>query len=94
MFEFLKIITLGATYECQTGGSLPFYLGSTVRGILGHCIREFCCSNQGEKCFLCEKRNDCLYVQCFSNTGGEAGAVNPYTLYVHNEWTDTRQGFI
>lgn len=76
MFEFLKIITLRATYECQTVGYLPPYLGSTVRGILGHCIRDFCCNRQGEKCFRCERKEDCLYVQCFSNTGGEAGAVN------------------
>lgn len=85
MFEFLKIITLRATYECQEGGRLPSYLGSTVRGVLGHCIREFCCDCPSEKCYLCKKKDNCLYVQCFSNTGGEAGAVNPYTLYVHGE---------
>lgn len=85
MFDFFKIITLRATYECQEEGRLPSYLGSTIRGILGHCMRDFCCEYPSEKCFRCEKRNSCLYVQCFSNTGGEAGAVNPYTLYVHGE---------
>ncbi|MDO4272603.1 MAG: CRISPR system precrRNA processing endoribonuclease RAMP protein Cas6 [Eubacteriales bacterium] len=85
MFEFLQIITLRATYECQTGGRLPSYLGSTVRGVLGHCIHDFSCHYQDKKCLDCEKKEECLYVKSFSNTGGEAGAVNPYTLYVHGE---------
>lgn len=83
MFEFIKIITLRASFECQEKGCLPAYLGSAIRGILGHCIREFCCEYPMEKCFRCGKRDACIYVQCFSNTGGEAGAVNPYTLYVY-----------
>lgn len=85
MFEFLKTMTLRVTYECQTEGHLPSYLGSTVRGILGHCIRDFFCDNKFEKCFRCKKKEECVYVQCFSNTGGEAGAVNPYTIYVYGE---------
>ena len=85
MFEFFKLITLRAVYECQEGEELPPYLGSTIRGILGHCIREFCCEFPKLKCFCCDRRKDCLYASCFSNTGGEAGAVNPYTLYVHGE---------
>lgn len=83
MFEFIKIITLRATYECQDEGYLPPYLGSTIRGILGHCMRDFCCEHPDKRCFLCEKKDECVYVQYFSNTGKEAGAVNPYTLYVH-----------
>ena len=85
MFEFINILTLRATYECQEEGRLPSYLGSTIRGILGHCIRDFCCEYPAKRCFQCEKKKGCLYVQCFSNTGGEAGAVNPYVLYVHGE---------
>lgn len=85
MFEFMKILTLRASYECLENGLLPPYLGSTIRGILGHCIREFYCHNNSEKCFLCEERENCPYVQCFSNTGGKAGAVNPYTIYVHGQ---------
>lgn len=85
MFEFIKILTLRATYECQEEGRLPSYLGSTIRGVLGHCIREFCCAYPFQRCFRCERKSTCLYVKCFSNTGGEAGAVNPYVLYVHGE---------
>lgn len=45
MFEFIKAITLRTTYECQSSGSLPGYMGSTIRGILGHCIRDFYCQS-------------------------------------------------
>lgn len=85
MFEFIKVLTLRATFECQEEGRLPSYLGSTIRGILGHCIRDFCCNCPTVKCFRCVQKESCLYVKCFSNTGGEAGAVNPYVLYVHGE---------
>lgn len=85
MFEFMKILTLRASYECMENGILPPYLGSTIRGILGHCIHEFYCHHNHGKCFLCEEREQCPYVQCFSNTGGDAGAVNPYTIYVHGQ---------
>lgn len=85
MFEFMKTITLRAVYECQLPGNLPAYLGSTIRGVLGHCIREFCCLAPATKCFLCENRETCLYVRYFSNTGGESAAVNPYTIYVHSQ---------
>lgn len=85
MFEFMNILTLRARYECQGAGILPPYLGSTIRGILGHCIHDFYCHEKNKKCFLCRERETCRYVECFSNTGGEAGAVNPFTIYVHGQ---------
>lgn len=85
MFDFMKIITLRAVYEAKEDGKLPPYLGSTVRGILGHCIRRFVCQKPETKCFVCSRREECPYVRCFYNTRGEAGAVNPYVLYVHTQ---------
>lgn len=85
MFKFMKTFTVRANYECRKDGILPGYLGSTIRGILGHCIRETYCQEKDKKCFLCERREDCMYVRCFNNTGGEAGAVNPYNIYVHGQ---------
>ena len=82
MFEHIKLVTLRAVFSAEAAGTLPPYLGSTIRGILGHCFREFACVNSDVKCFCCEKRENCLYVRYFSNTGKEAGAVNPYTLHV------------
>ena len=83
--KFMDVITLRAVFMAREEGHLPPYLGSTVRGILGHCIREFVCSTPLVKCFKCPGRQECLYVRCFSNTGGEVGAINPYTLYVHTQ---------
>lgn len=85
MFEFMKTLTLHISYECLRGGMLPAYLGSTIRGIIGHCIHEFYCHHRNKRCFVCEDSGTCQYAQCFSNTGGEAGAVNPYTIYVYGQ---------
>lgn len=85
MFDFMKVLRLQAVFAAQEEGMLPVYLGSTVRGILGHCFREFVCDRPVLKCFRCEKRFECTYVQNFSNTGGEAGAVNPFSLHVFTQ---------
>lgn len=55
MFEFMKTLTLHVSYECLKGGTLPAYLGSTIRGLMGHCIHEFYCHHRNVKCF-CVKR--------------------------------------
>lgn len=90
MFEFMKMMTLRATFAAEGAGTLPPFLGSTVRGILGHCFREFVCDKRSDKCFACDDRYSCSYVRFFSNTGAEGGALNPYVLNVHvrgkTEW--------
>ncbi len=77
---------------CMKPGTLPPYLGSTVRGILGHCFRKFECTELNKKCFTCDKRDRCLYVKYFSNTGKEGGAVNPYVIHAlkdgQSEWKE------
>lgn len=85
MFQFMDIVTLRAVFEARGSGILPKYLGSTIRGILGHCIREFVCDKLQTKCFRCPQQKNCLYVSCFCSTGGAAGAVNPYVIYVHTQ---------
>lgn len=82
MFDFMKVLTLRAVFRAEDAGNLPPYLGSTVRGILGHCFRKFVCDRQALKCFRCSERFDCAYVQNFASTGGEAGAVNPFAIHV------------
>lgn len=81
MYDFLQVITLKVVFSAQKPGNLPPYLGSTIRGILGHCFREFVCHTPEVKCFCCEQRADCLYVRNFSNTGGEGGAINPFVIH-------------
>lgn len=80
IFEYMKITTLEAVFTCKGAGRLPEYLGSTIRGILGHCFRDFVCETGTRKCFTCGRRSDCLYVRNFSNTGGQGGAINPFVI--------------
>lgn len=65
MFEYLKVTTLEAVFTAREAGRLPEYLGSTIRGILGHCFRDFVCDMRATKCFACEKQSGCLYVRNF-----------------------------
>lgn len=78
----MKIMTLRATFAAAGRGRLPPYLGSTIRGLLGHCIRDLVCPTPDVKCHLCPISDDCAYAQNFSTPGHQAGAVNPYVLYV------------
>ncbi|WP_379165644.1 CRISPR system precrRNA processing endoribonuclease RAMP protein Cas6 [Paenibacillus roseus] len=76
----MNTITLRATFAATGKGRLPPYLGSTIRGVLGHCIRSFVCPHPEVKCHLCTISADCAYAQNFCSPGNEAGAVNPYVL--------------
>lgn len=80
MLEHIKIIIFRAEFSAEEGGELPEFLGSTIRGILGHAIRDFACDNTKKKCLDCERKCECLFVNYFSSTGGVAGAVNPFTI--------------
>lgn len=81
MFDKLNVLTLRASFTTNSEGRLPPYLGSTLRGILGHCMRDFVCSTPEHRCHLCDKRDKCTYAQCFCTPGNEGGAVNPFVLY-------------
>ena len=85
MYNFLQVIVLKAVFSAKKPGRLPPYLGSTIRGILGHCFRDFVCHTPEVKCFCCERRNVCSYVKLFSNTGGEGGAINPFVIHAVTE---------
>lgn len=90
MFEFMDVVTLQAVFVAEGEGNLPEYLGSTVRGVLGHCFRDFVCHTPHLKCLDCKKKEHCAFVKNFSNTGAKGGAINPFVLYVHTygktEW--------
>lgn len=76
----MEILTLRATFTSESKGTLPDYLGSTLRGVLGHCMRSFVCEYPGLRCHLCRLAADCTYAQNFCSPGNEAGAVNPFVL--------------
>lgn len=81
MFEHINILTLRVSFAAKNEGKLPPYLGSTLRGILGHCMRDFVCCTPEMRCHLCNAKDDCTYAQCFCSPGNEAGAVNPFVLH-------------
>lgn len=83
MFEHMKLVTLRASYIAEQDGELPPYLGSTIRGLLGHSIRSFDCTYTKNKCFLCGRRTECIYARCFCSTGNAGGAVNPFVIFPH-----------
>lgn len=80
MFGHIKTLTLRAIYEAQGKGSLPPYLGSTIRGVIGHRLREFACHYPDMKCHLCHLAKECSYALHFCSPGNDAGAVNPYVI--------------
>lgn len=93
MLEFMNVVTLRAVFAAQKSGHLPGYLGSTIRGIMGHCFREFVCHTPDARCIDCVKQYNCSYVHSFSNTGGKGGAINPFVLYPHTQdKTEWRSG--
>ena len=85
MFNFINVLRLQAAFAVERGGHLPEYLGSTIRGVMGHCFRDLVCSKQNRKCFTCDRQYDCPYVLNYCNTRGEGGAVNPFVLYPHTQ---------
>jgi CRISPR-associated endoribonuclease Cas6 len=77
----IEILTLRASFQAEESGTLPAYLGSTIRGILGHCMREAACTNPGVQCHLCHVSADCEYARSFNSPGNVAGAVNPFVIH-------------
>lgn len=77
----MNVLTLRAFFVANESGELPPYLGSTLRGILGHCMREFACIAPGIRCHQCVHSADCGYAKYFCSPGNVAGAVNPYVIY-------------
>lgn len=80
MLEHVQILTLRATFAATGEGRLPPYLGSTIRGLLGHCIRDFVCPHPQVKCHMCKISKNCDYAQNFCSPGNDAGAVNPFVI--------------
>ncbi|ALA53453.1 CRISPR system precrRNA processing endoribonuclease RAMP protein Cas6 [Shouchella clausii] len=80
MFDHIKLLTLRVTYEAKRSGTLPPFLGTTIRGALGHCIRGFDCPTPRMKCFVCPIASRCDYANHFNSVGNEGGAVNPFVI--------------
>jgi hypothetical protein len=49
----------------QDPAYLPFYKGSTFRGVLGHALRRIVCALKRTECAACILRTHCTYAQVF-----------------------------
>ena len=78
----LKFIKLRIIFRAEESGRLPPFLGSTVRGILGHSMRNLVCVAPNVKCHLCEYVTDCDYATYFNPPGSFAGSIKPYVIHV------------
>jgi len=52
-------------FESQSGGRLPRYLGSTLRGAFGHALKRLVCAVPRSECGTCAYRAVCIYTQLF-----------------------------
>ncbi|THF84690.1 CRISPR system precrRNA processing endoribonuclease RAMP protein Cas6 [Cohnella fermenti] len=78
--DHIQLLTLHAIYEADSEGRLPAYLGSTIRGVIGHRLREYACQHPNLPCHRCTLSKECSYALHFCSPGNEGGAVNPYVL--------------
>lgn len=82
VLDQLKMIKLRVIFRAEEKGQLPPYLGSTIRGILGHSMRQLVCIAPSTPCHQCPYATDCDYATFFNPPGSFAGSVKPYVIYV------------
>lgn len=82
VFSELQFIKLRATFRAEESGRLPPFLGSMIRGILGHSMRNLVCIAPNVPCHLCEHAPGCDYATYFNPPGNVAGSVKPYVVHV------------
>lgn len=58
-------LTLRVTLQSQAAGSLPPFLGSTLRGAFGHAFKEVVCLVRDQDCATCMLRARCPYPYVF-----------------------------
>lgn len=78
----LNMLKLRAIFQAEEAGELPPFLVSTIRGVLGHAMRDGVCVKPNLRCHLCELADQCDYTAYFSTAGNIAGSVNPFVLHV------------
>lgn len=90
MFQHIQTSKLRIIFRAAGEGRLPSYLGSTLRGILGHSFRAYSCHTSSSStpnnrnkytCHMCKEKTQCPFAQYFRSPGNDGGAVNPYVLY-------------
>ena len=49
----------------QDDAQLPYYKGSTFRGVLGHALKKVVCALKNQECATCILRSNCTYAMVF-----------------------------
>ena len=55
----------GFTCELETDADLPYYKGSTFRGVFGRALKKVVCALKYQDCDACLLRGKCVYAQVF-----------------------------
>ncbi|MBF0200184.1 MAG: CRISPR system precrRNA processing endoribonuclease RAMP protein Cas6 [Desulfamplus sp.] len=53
------------TIELKEDAELPWYKGSTFRGVMGHALKRVVCALRNQECVQCVLRNNCTYALVF-----------------------------
>lgn len=87
VFGHMNILTLRVMFVSCEAGRLPAFLGSTIRGLIGHAMYRFQVPLARSKEF---GKNS--FIEQFSTSGNAGGAVNGYALRVETkekvEWKE------
>lgn len=57
---------------------LPFYKGSTFRGVFGHALKRVVCALRLRECGDCMLRESCLYASVFENN--KENSIHPFVI--------------
>lgn len=93
MFTHIQKVTLSLSFIAQAKGRLPAYLGSTLRGLIGHSLRKMVCATPKVKCHVCPVASNCDYANYFMSPKNAAGSVNRMILTpITGNQTEWRKG--
>lgn len=90
MLHNFKYVKLKVRLKALEDSKLPSYLGSTLRGTIGHTLKKVSCINPGTDCKNCDRHNSCVYSNVFvcvdtSNSGDMLNSINtapnPFVIY-------------
>ena len=87
------------TFICrlETAANLPYYKGSTMRGVFGHALKKVVCALKRQTCESCLLKETCLYVQVFESQmiqdagGGNRISANPHPFVIEPPQTEKTQ---
>ena len=64
------------TCRLESEAALPFYKGSTFRGVFGHALKRVVCALKLKECADCILKETCLYFSVFEN----GDSLHPFVI--------------